>query len=528
MAWVEILPRYASLFRRVGRDSAASFLAWTGVLVNQHRHRQVEQVGLANELPSLLAPRPGEEGRTDRFFIKKEYAVTWRDRLRNAWHGFGWCATSVREGAILQALREAGIGCPDVAALGEQGRAAFVVLSDESARAELRAILPTLSPLDQGRLAEALGRELARMHDAGFEHPDLFAKHILVSPDPHSLRFCILDWQRGRRRRVVRWSVRCRDLALLDATLHVALASDLLRLRCLRAYCRATKSEAPPLARLALEIRRRSEHLGRSRSIREVGGLAIPKKDQQFVPLCEGRLLVVRSFLDRAVEEKVAWLSRLMETNPVTGACCLNLGEQILEVEIHGVSQPPMPRSMPVLAHTLFRLQRFGVPAPRLLAVGYPAGGAFVLVESRRTMPLEQALAKAGLGRRRRMMRQAGRLVRLIHDAGYRLPPGDAWERRLGVVSSSDEVVLVRVEPLLRDSATWREKAPLEFARPNLRLSRGEQVRFLLGYLGQKRLQHHDRAWIFAFSVGRDSDRVGHSQPDRSSQPRTGERQSAS
>ena len=56
------------------------------------------------------------------FFLKKQRAVTWRERWRNAWHGFGWCATAVREAAILQALRGAGIGCPDVVALGEDGR----------------------------------------------------------------------------------------------------------------------------------------------------------------------------------------------------------------------------------------------------------------------------------------------------------------------------------------------------------------------------------------------------------------------
>src|ERR1019366_1739613 len=132
MAWVEILPGFESLFRKAGRESAPSFLDWTGILVNKHRHREVEQVLL--ESPGIGVPHPGACS----FFLKKEHAVSWHDRLRNAWHGFGWCSTAVREAALLQALHAAGIGCPEVAALGEAGRHAFVLLRDHADMTELR------------------------------------------------------------------------------------------------------------------------------------------------------------------------------------------------------------------------------------------------------------------------------------------------------------------------------------------------------------------------------------------------------
>ena len=114
MAWIEHLPRYASLFQQSGLESASSFLGWTGILVNRHRHRQVEQVFLPSPLRGRGAGGEGAERAT--FYLKKEHAVTWRDRFRNAWQGFGWCATAVREAKLLQALREAGVGCPDVVA----------------------------------------------------------------------------------------------------------------------------------------------------------------------------------------------------------------------------------------------------------------------------------------------------------------------------------------------------------------------------------------------------------------------------
>ena len=184
MAWFEIMPGYETQFR--DWDDSARFLGWTGILVNHHRRRQVEEVSLEIEPDAqarndfvALACASGSEGR---FFLKKAFSVTWHERFLNAWHGFGWCATAVREAAILIAAKRAGLACPEVAAFGEHGRSAFVLLRGETELVELRALLPTIkADAERSRLAEALGHELARLHDAGFEHPDPFAKHVLVS-----------------------------------------------------------------------------------------------------------------------------------------------------------------------------------------------------------------------------------------------------------------------------------------------------------------------------------------------------------
>lgn len=458
MAWVEILPRFASLFRHRRWESASSFLSWTGILVNQHRHRQVEQVTLSS-------------GETEEcFFLKKEFAVTWRDRFRNAWHGFGWCSTAVREGAMLQALRAAGIGCPEVVALGEHERQAFVAMRGESSMTELRELLPTLNVEDCNRLAGMLGRELAKMHDAGFDHPDLFAKHILLARASSGFRVCIIDWQRGRHRSVTPWRLRCRDLAILDATLHKALANDRLRWRCLRAYFRALTAPArtPPHARLARQIRRQAERLRQDRNLREVGQLPVPARDQQFVPMQDGRLLVVRSHYEN------------FRSDPLAFAGC---GQLLANAA--GSEKRLTAEDIPPLAHTLFRLQRFGVPAPRLLAVGRNAAGVFCCADSTATIPWAEAFAKASLSMRARMLWQAGRIVRQIHEAGYYLPAGDSWENRLGLVLSTRELTLISAEPLLRGHACWQELAPLELNRQKFRLSQTEQMRFLQGYLKQ-------------------------------------------
>lgn len=488
MAWVEILPPFAALFRRLGMESAASFFDSTGILVNHHRHRQVEQVALGEpEAPAReAASLAGASGSRTRFFLKKELAVTWRERFRNAWAGFGWCATAVREGAMLQALRRAGIPCPEVAALGEDGKRAFVLLREATGLSDLRTLLQELRcEPERGGLAVALGRELARLHDAGFDHPDLFAKHILAGQEEAAFRFCILDWQRGRHRKQVSWRLRRRDLAVLDATLLDVLASDRLRLRCLRAYWRAARpSEKPPLGRLARQIRMEADRLRKRRRIRDVGQLPTPAGDQAFVSLRGGALLVARSFAERLnARWPDAWMKMTEDAAHVWDllsafACAAGSESVCLQRKTRTAAEGPIPR----LAHTLFRLQRFGVPAPRLLAVGIGAQ-THVLAESTPALPFTEAFAKASFADRCRWLQQAGAIVRRIHEAGHHLPPCDAWERRLGVALASDEVVLVNVEPLLRGSIPWQQLAPLEFNDPALRLTRTEQLRFLHGYL---------------------------------------------
>jgi len=483
MAWVEIMPKFESLFRQQGWDCAAPFLAWSGVLVNRHRYRRVEQV----RLPTSSFG----DGNGDSFYLKKQDRVTWRERFRNAWHGFGWCATAVREAAILQAARSAGVGCPEVAAFGEGDSGAFVLVRDEADRIELRTLLASIhSDEERGTLAAALGAELARLHDAGFDHPDLFTKHILVSRHGKSIGFCILDWARSRRQGAVSWALRCRDLAALDATLHPALAGDRLRLRCLRAYVKATKDvKQVPLRSLVGSIRGRSERLQQRRNIREIRQAPTPACDQQFVPVCDGQLLVVRSYFEQQKGCLPDWLLALPKSNVPVEDFSLTvtntLGSQKLCLQTR--PRPTATWDIPPLAHTLFRLQRFGVTGPRLLAVGASSARVFHLLETPVSATFGEAIAKTSMAQRGSLLEQAGRLVRRIHEAGYALPMGDSWARRLGVVRETGEVVLAIVEPFTRSNGTWQELAPVELNRQQIRLSRPEQLRFLAGYLGSRR-----------------------------------------
>jgi hypothetical protein len=207
------------------------------------------------------------------------------------------------------------------------------------------------------------------------------------------------------------------------------------------------------------------------------------------VSLQDGRLLVVRSHYERLGGQLPEWLTS-HSPHQASLACAAGSGMLLLQSYVTSTAS----WEIPPLAHTLFRLQRFGVLAPRLLVVGCNDARVFVLADSPATVPLAEAFAKGSFAMRSRLLRQAGQLIRQIHEAGYYLPNGDAWERRLGVVSSTGEIMLAKVEPLLRGKTCWQELAPLEFNRQKIRLSRTEQLRFLQGYLKNQRDRVRERA----------------------------------
>jgi tRNA A-37 threonylcarbamoyl transferase component Bud32 len=464
MSWVKVLSNDEPPFRQRDWAGVEAFLSWAGILVNRHRLRQVELVCLDEHS----------------FYVKKQFAVTWKERFLNAWHGFGWCSTAVREAKILQMLQDAGVGCPQVAAYGETRRQAFVLLKDATGMTELRCVLQQMhTEVDRQQLAIALGSELARLHDAGFTHPDLFAKHILVSREGLTFRICFLDWQRGRRRRTVAWPMRCRDLAALDATLHELLASDRLRLLCLRAYLQNSCCRAKPQARmLAQRIRRIAMALRKKRNVRELAQLPIPATQQQFITLCEGRLLLVRSYYDQLQASGPEALAKQIESL----SCSSDSAGSIWEL-------PPQ-------AHTLFRLHCFGVPGPRLLAAASTATGVCLLCTEEPAIPLGQALPEAPLRTRRRWLCQAGWIVRQIHEAGYGLRPNQCWMHLLGVSFSKNEVMLADVESLQASNSEWQNLAQQELPGLAMHASFGDRLSFLRGYLQRTSRKARERVRI--------------------------------
>jgi tRNA A-37 threonylcarbamoyl transferase component Bud32 len=488
MGWVEINPRFQERLSRKKLVSAAEFLRWPGTILCGHPDRHVLKIEVHDENSVL------------RGYLKKEHRVPWRDRLANAWAGFGFVSKSMREAQTLQAVAQAGIACPEVLAHGAVGSEAFLLTREEPGLTDLRVYLQR-HPERSRAVARALGKALARMHAAGFEHGDLYAKHVLVGQGP---RFCFLDWQRARRRNRLTWGCRCRDLASLDATLPESLANDRDRLVCVRSYLR---SWAGPFCKtVVMNVRRLSGELQQKPRIREMRRVPLPKGAQDLVWLDGEALCLTQAFREEMGGQVPDWLRfRVpqrsgveMSQVPLAGGragrlirrTVTGLGGWLLS----WLSKAPPPEVQQ--AALLFRLERHGISTPRLLGFGQRRSRlwirhSFLLTELPRSDgSLESLLAQlSSPSRRARLLRGAGALLRQLHEAGYVLGKRAAAFASTCVVQDTS-IALMSVDGLERKKQPWPALAALDLPkiRSGSRLSKTETLRFFLGYLGEPRL----------------------------------------
>lgn len=370
--FLDIHPQYRPLLAKQGLTTVEQFLELPAVIISGHRHRNVAQVTLATDAGALHA------------YLKREVSIPWRDYLANALAGFGFVSRSYREALTLRVARRGGIGCPELIAAGEDGKGrAFLLVRALAGTCELRDYLRQRNLTNPGErrvFARDLGQALARLHAAGFQHADLHSTHIFVNPRDNSFHF--LDWQRATRRRRLNRRQSLHDLATLDATLAGELASEHERLACLRAYLQASGRTR---ARAAAQVRRQAVRLLQKRHIREVRHSALAVGIQNLIWLEGEALCVTREFQAelngripdwltpsrrletrscRPTEERIsirgmraAVLVRRWSSEPGRWLWCLLLNRPFVSPEFQR-------------AALLFRLQRFGVATPRLLAVG--------------------------------------------------------------------------------------------------------------------------------------------------------------
>lgn len=364
-------PAYADLLRRAGLLAAEDFLALPETIVSGHPNRQVSRVTLGTGPGAVTA------------FLKKEHRVPWKERLTNSLAGFGFASKSWREARTLAALRPAFPGCPDWIAAGESGGRAFLLVRDVPGAVELRRHLESAgAPPARRRLARHLGEALARLHAAGFAHGDLYANHVLVAPE--SGRVTLVDWQRSGRRGRPGWGRRWRDLAALSATLPDDLVGPRDRLACLRGYVRSSvpgrAARRALLRRAAGRVAAAEARLLRRRHVRAKRLPLLPPGQQSLVCLeADNALCVTPAFLALWPSEVPEWLlsapkwRKSSEVVPLPDGGCGRLVKGRYRLAwlrragwVRSVWTSPERRQM----NALNRLQRCGIEAPQVLAVG--------------------------------------------------------------------------------------------------------------------------------------------------------------
>lgn len=426
--WVEVNPAFASRFAALGIDSAAVFLELPGEVVCGHPDRHVVRVALPCGV----------------FYLKRQHAVTWRERLRNRLAGFGWVSRCGREAELLTQLAAEGLPAPRWVAFGGDGRGREFLLVEESPGAEdLRCVLSdtALSPDERRGLAKRLGELVARVHASGFTTPDLTAKHVLVSAD----RITLIDWQNARRKQLVPQHERVRALAALHASLPAEAASLRDRLRVLR-----TALAPDRLAEAALLVEQEAAKLRDRRSIRDQRQPAATGTPQRLVWLAGEAVCAVPDVA--ATWPTPAAAAPFYGCEP--GTLTVRLPDGREGVLIRGRSFSPFGRLRAkfrerpwrspgvTLGRVLFHLERYGVPAPRLLAFGQRFTGCataeWFALHSPPPGPIPGTLDLAAA-------EDLGRVLRRLHDSGCR-PVGEP----LAVFGLSDHGVAVRDVTRLR------------------------------------------------------------------------------
>lgn len=424
--FVSVHPDWRASLREWKLIEAEDFLDLQALIVSGHPGRQVGRLTLGQ----------GADARV--VYLKRETQVRWTTRLINFLTGAGWVSRCVREATVLEALERDGLPAPRWLATGEDGHGrAFLLVEEVPGAIPLANMLAQLpDTASRRRLAARLGETLARLHEAGFFHRDLYAKHVLVRPDDFSI--ILLDWQRAWRGAWIRQACRVRDLAALHATLADDLADVRERLALVFAYQNRGRpsTRARRLRLLLPRVERQTRLLRLKRHIREKR--QPPTAEPQAWLCLDGEALCITPELaELTAGQSLDWLH--LNQQPAGRESLsrrwLVLGEKQVLLERRRQRIPlgdhlrrwllgrPIISTEQRRATLLWRLERHGVPAPRVLATGRRIDrcgtqDSFLLCQPFvGTTRLSVWLDRAAPEQRREILHQLGLILARLHDA---------------------------------------------------------------------------------------------------------------
>jgi hypothetical protein len=319
--------------------------------------------------------------------------------------------------------------------------------------------------------------------------------------------------------RLLDWRSRVRSLAALHASLADTLTGAADRLGFVGGYGgvpRRPGPAAPPFAALVRRVTREAIRAGKRRSIRDQRQPVVTADEQRLVWLAGEAVCAVpdaaavwptpavappfyddpppdgRPVLVRLPDGRVAELVRFRTVAPV--------GRLLARLRGRSWRSPGA-----TLARVLFHLQRYGIPAPRLLAFGQrltspTTADSFALYEPPAGASLADWLREIrSPADRREVLTQAGLLLRQLHDAGCR-PIGPVFRvDDLGRVSVGD-ASRVRIIRRLTGRTRRADLAGLVSSLPHT--SRSDRLRVARAYLGGRRPDAPTRERLAPLALG--------------------------
>lgn len=293
-----INPKYADLVAEHHLDDFEAVMAsQSGQVVGGHRRRNVVRLELSHG------------GRTHALYLKREFRTQLKDVAAALLRGRGLMTKARREWQVLRALETQGVPCPEPLVFAQQTRPTlrgYLLLAELPGTPLQQWVQQPRWRSDRAfrrEIIAALAEAVARLHQAGFDHPDLYSKHVWVSPRGDGWHVSLIDFQRTSHYRNLPLSHRWRDLAALNATLDDRWVTSSDRVFFLERYLEA--SHLADLQRAAAKaILLRDRRLKARRKVRELRQADDPDTwDQRLVRLDGQHMWMDRKYedaLDRA------------------------------------------------------------------------------------------------------------------------------------------------------------------------------------------------------------------------------------
>ena len=466
-------------------------------VIKHGRHRTVTRVTL----------------RSGTYYIKHNRTPGIGDVVRNTLRG----SRAAREFESIRLTREAGIPTVDPVAVGHIQAGPFVrdsylvtrAIADTVTLEELFVVsADTLTATDRRHLAVQLGRLIGRLHANNLLHRDLHAGNFLVRREAFGeFNLWLIDVQNLREYKSLTQSRIAHELAMFSHFFRTHATSS-ERTRFLRAYLAANPigEERSLIAQITTAAERWSRTVTTKADRKWQRGhrkLIIVENDDVH---CRG----VAELGEAVINEFAKGRADVLPTQADDSSSVIHeYDADVKRVRWLGTEQPwSAARRVWEFGHALHRR---GVPTNRPL----------VMIEHRTNREQRDAVVFESETRNVapktatfEQIRQAGRLIRQLHDAGFVFDEGvlpigvgvqasacpvvhgNAIERTTGNLKVELQPVMTRIEHLtpvtcVRPKDAVQQLSSLDFAN----VSPKNRLRFLLEYLGPKRRHEWKTLW---------------------------------